>query len=81
MAIKRGKKAIVMTPHDYLDRETMLINLAISFQTKFKRTGDFNNLYIAIGRGEEAIVATFYNYLDKAVTLKSLANFFKTKFK
>ena len=30
MAIKRGKEAVAMTPHNYLDRVAILTNLAAS---------------------------------------------------
>ncbi|RYP49514.1 hypothetical protein DL768_004780 [Monosporascus sp. mg162] len=75
-----GGEAVKATPCDHPDRVGRLINLAASLLTRFQRTGDVNDLNMAIERNEEAVEAVPRDYPDQADMLTNLAVSFSIKY-
>ncbi|KAI1745790.1 hypothetical protein F4680DRAFT_465636 [Xylaria scruposa] len=80
MAIQKSEEAIESTPRNHLNRASMLSNLAILLQFRFRWTEDLDDLQLAIQKSEEAIELTPRNHPDRAKILGVLANSLYNKF-
>lgn len=64
--IEAAKTAVFHTPRNHANRAGRLSSLGITLQTRFRRTGDLDDLNNAITIGHEAIDATPTNHPNRA---------------
>jgi tetratricopeptide (TPR) repeat protein len=80
-AIRRAQQAVDITPEDYPDLASILDNLCVMLESRFKRTGKMEDLEEAIRRAQQAANITPEDHPDLAMFLDNLANKLESRFK